>query len=423
MGFTKGEEDSLNRMQDAVHLQGVESKADRQARSKRRQAFWIVAYALSMTIMGNNLPAPLYPLYQQLWHFSTGMLTVVFAVVAVSVFPALLFLGPLSDVRGRRPVLLLGVALAIAGALVFILAQGVGWLIVARLLQGLAFGALSGTAVATLAEVEPSGNVQRATLVATVAIVSSQAIAPLVSGTLAQYAPWPTILVYLVLVMLLIPAFVGLWTIPETVKTTGASASTARLEIPRAIRRPFTLASVAVFSAFGTVGLISALGPSLASNLLHIQNRAVGGVVVFALLGTSALTQMLCRTWPLRRNLVIGPIAMIAGLILFVVATPLTTLTMFLLGIMLAGFGQGLTYLGSQELVSSIVSAQQRGGVFSVFNLVVYLGASVAALGVGFGTGLLGFYQATVTVVSIICILALLAAIVSAWTPLLARQP
>jgi MFS family permease len=113
-------------MQDAVHLQGVESKADRQARSKRRQAFWIVAYALSMTIMGNNIPAPLYPLYQQLWHFSTGMLTVVFAVVAVGVFPSLLFLGPLSDVRGRRPVLLLGVALAIAGALIFILALGVG---------------------------------------------------------------------------------------------------------------------------------------------------------------------------------------------------------------------------------------------------------------------------------------------------------
>ena len=162
---------------------------------------------------------------------------------------------------------------------------------------------------------------------------------------------------------------------------------------------------------------------ALASTLLHVQNRAVGGVVVFALLGTSALTQMLCRTWPLQRNLVIGPIAMIVGLIVFVVAITLATLIVFLLGIMLAGFGQGLSYLGSQELVSSIVTAQQRGEVFSVFNLVVYLGASVAALGVGFGTGLLGFYQATVTVVSVICILALLAGIVSAWTPLLTRQP
>ena len=409
--------------QDVVHLQGVGSKEDRQARSKRRRAFWIVAYALSMTIMGNNIPAPLYPVYQGLWHFSTGMLTVIFAVVAVGVFPALLFLGPLSDVRGRRPVLLLGVALALAGAVVFILAQGVAWLIVARLLQGLAFGALSGTATATLTELEPQGSVQRAALVATVAIVSSQAIAPLLSGTLAQYAPLPTMLVYLVLAMLLVPALLGIWTIPETVKTAGASSSAPRLGVPRAIRRPFTLASVAVFSAFGTVGLISALGPSLASTLLHVQNRAVGGLVVFALLGTSAFTQILCRTWPLRRNLVVGLIAMIVGLIVFVGALPLETLTVFLFGIMLTGFGQGLTYLGSQELVSSIVTAQQRGEVFSVFNLVVYLGASAAALGVGFGAGLLGFYQATVTVVSVICVLALIAGIVSAWTPLLTRQP
>ncbi len=409
--------------QDVVHLQGGGSKEDRQARSTRRRAFWVVAYALSMTIMGNNIPAPLYPVYQGLWHFSTGMLTVVFAVVAVGVFPALLFLGPLSDVRGRRPVLLLGVALALAGAVVFILAQGVAWLIVARLLQGLAFGALSGTATATLTELEPQGSVQRAALVATVAIVSSQAIAPLLSGTLAQYAPLPTMLVYLVLAVLLVPALLGIWTIPETVKTAGASSSAPRLGVPRAIRRPFTLASVAVFSAFGTVGLISALGPSLASTLLHVQNRAVGGLVVFALLGTSALTQILCRTWPLRRNLVVGLIAMIVGLIVFVGALPLETLTVFLFGIVLTGFGQGLTYLGSQELVSSIVTAQQRGEVFSVFNLVVYLGASAAALGVGFGAGLLGFYQATVTVVSVICVLALIAGIVSAWTPLLTRQP
>ena len=409
--------------QDMVHLQGGGSKADRQAYSKRGRAFWIVAYALSITIMGNNIPAPLYPVYQGLWHFSTGMLTVVFAVVAVGVFPALLFLGPLSDVRGRRPVLLLGVALALAGAVVFILAQGVAWLIVARLLQGLAFGALSGTATATLTELEPQGSVQRAALVATVAIVSSQAIAPLLSGTLAQYAPLPTMLVYLVLAMLLVPALLGIWTIPETVKTAGASSSAPRLGVPRAIRRPFTLASVAVFSAFGTVGLISALGPSLASTLLHVQNRAVGGLVVFALLGTSAFTQILCRTWPLRRNLVVGLIAMIVGLIVFVGALPLETLTVFLFGIMLTGFGQGLTYLGSQELVSSIVTAQQRGEVFSVFNLVVYLGASAAALGVGFGAGLLGFYQATVAVVSVICVLALIAGIVSAWTPLLTRQP
>jgi MFS family permease len=406
--------------QDEMHMQGeaVRPQVAQSARSRQATAFWLVAYALSMTIMGNNIPAPLYPVYQQLWHFSTGLLTVVFAVVAVGVFPALLFLGPLSDVRGRRPILLLGIALAIAGTIVFIFAQNILWLIVARLLQGIAFGAMSGTAAATLAELEPRGSVEHAALVTTIAAVSSQAIAPLLSGTLAQYAPLPIRLVYIILAVLLLLAFVGIWTIPEMVKAKKGSSSPPRLSIPGAIRQPFILASIAVFSAFGTVGLISALGPSLASSLLHVQNRAVGGIVVFALLGTSALTQLLCRKWPIRRNLIVGPVALLIGLLVFVVALPLENLALFLLGIVITGFGQGLTYLGSQELVSRIVTPQQRGEVFSVFNLVVYLGASLAALGVGFGADLLGFFGATATVVAIICLLALLAAIVSLRTSL-----
>ncbi len=404
--------------QDGVHLQDSEVKAQvgQPARSRQGRAFWLVAFALSMTIMGNNIPAPLYPLYQHLWHFSTGLLTVVFAVVAVGVFPALLFLGPLSDVRGRRPILLLGVAVAIAGTLVFIFAQNIVWLIIARLLQGVAFGALSGTAAATLAELEPHGNVARAALVTTIAVVSSQAIAPLLSGTLAQYAPLPVRLVYILLAILLLLAFLGIWTIPEMVKTKGASSSPPRLSIPSTIRQPFLLASVAVFSAFATVGLISALGPSLVSSLLHVQNRAVGGLVIFALLGTSVVTQMLCRKWPIRRNLVVGPFALLVGLLIFVAALPLANLALFLLGIVLTGFGQGLTYLGSQELVSRIVTPQQRGEVFSVFNLVVYLAASAAALGVGFGADLIGFFGATATVVGIICLLALIAAIANIQT-------
>ncbi len=314
-----------------------------------------------------------------------------------------------------------GLALATVATLVFIFAQGVAWLIVARLLQGVAFGAMSGTATATLAELEPRGNTQRAALAATITIVSSQASAPLLSGLLAQYAPWPTVLVYVVLLGLLLPALVGVEGIPETVTVkAGERQLSPRFAIPASMRRQFTLASVAVFSAFGVVGLISSLGPSFASTILHAQNHAVGGLVVFALLGTSALAQLLCRAWPLRRLLVLGPILLTLGLVLIVFALPTYTLVAFLLGTMCAGLGQGLTYLGSQEFVGSVATANERGEVFSAFNMVVYLGASLVALGVGFGAGLLGLYQATVAVVVVIGVLGLGAALASARTRMLA---
>ncbi|MFD0392709.1 MFS transporter [Streptomyces nogalater] len=61
--------------------------------------------------------------------------------------------------------------LAAVGSLVFALADNVGWLFVARLLQGLAVGAASGALTAALSELEPSGDRRRAALVSTVASV------------------------------------------------------------------------------------------------------------------------------------------------------------------------------------------------------------------------------------------------------------
>ena len=383
----------------------------------RDAAFWLVAYALAVTIMGNNIPAPLYPIYQGRWHFSTGVLTAIFAVVAVGVVPALLVFGPLSDRIGRRPVLLAGLALSTIATCAFIAAQGAAWLAVARVVQGVAFGAMSGTAVAALAELRP----QRAALVSTTAIVSSQAVAPLLSGTLAQYAPWPTTLVYVLLLALLVPALIGAWILPETAPPHARGQATAlRIGVPRAILAPFALASLAVFAAFGVLGMVSALGPSFVGSILHVQNRAVGGLVVFALLGTSALAQVVGRGWPVRRDLVLGPLLLAAGLAVFVLALPRQALVPFLAGTVCAGFGQGLTFLGSLRVVTGVAPAAERAGILSTFNIVVYLAASAAALAVGLGARFDGLYAATVVVAAVIGAAAICAALIGARSGILA---
>ncbi|MCZ9339391.1 MFS transporter, partial [Streptomyces sp. TRM76130] len=62
-------------------------------------------------------PSPLYSVYQQQWHFSARVLTVVFALYVAGLLGALLVVGALSDHVGRRPVLAASIALE-AGALV-----------------------------------------------------------------------------------------------------------------------------------------------------------------------------------------------------------------------------------------------------------------------------------------------------------------
>jgi sugar phosphate permease len=58
------------------------------------------------------------------------------------------------------------------------------------------------------------------------------------------------------------------------------------------------------------------------------------------------------------------------------------SLTVLIARIIVAGVGQGVAYLGARELLDGVVPADRRGAVMSVFFLVLYLAAALAALAV-----------------------------------------
>jgi MFS family permease len=108
--------------------------------NKTAKPFWLVGYLLFMLMVGTNLPTPLYGVYKHQWGFSSGILTLIFAVYALTIIPSLLLFGPLSDRFGRKKVLLPGLIVAAIGSILFALAHDVTWLFIARAIQGLAVG-------------------------------------------------------------------------------------------------------------------------------------------------------------------------------------------------------------------------------------------------------------------------------------------
>ena len=126
------------------------SRSDALGVSRRNAGFWYVAAAISIIVLGANTPIPLFTVYQSQWHFSTGMLTVVYAVYTLGVHAAVFLMGPLSDTVGRRRVLLPAIATMIVGLLVCIIATNVYELIIGRVLQGIAGGTGVTTAVAAM---------------------------------------------------------------------------------------------------------------------------------------------------------------------------------------------------------------------------------------------------------------------------------
>lgn len=93
-----------------------------------------------------SAPAPLYQIYQQLWHFSPAILTLIFATYAFSLLLSLLIIGSLSDFIGRRPAILIAIFLQILSMGFFLFSTNISMLFIARAIQGIA-GALAVSSI------------------------------------------------------------------------------------------------------------------------------------------------------------------------------------------------------------------------------------------------------------------------------------
>ena len=97
---------------------------------RHRRGFWAVAFAFLAVMALGTVPSPLYGLYRARDHFSLFMITVAFAVYAVGVIGALLLGGHLSDLYGRRRLLLPAVGISIVSAIVFVASKSLAGLLV-----------------------------------------------------------------------------------------------------------------------------------------------------------------------------------------------------------------------------------------------------------------------------------------------------
>ena len=168
-------------------------------------------------MLGTTLPTPLYVIWQSQWHFSSGVVTLIFAVYAAGVLAALVFAGRASDQVGRRPVLGAALGFSACSTVVFILAPSVGWLFLGRVLSGFSAGLMTGTATAALTDMLGPAKRRRASIVATVVNTGGLGLGPLLAGLFAQYLPRPTVLVFEVYLALLAAAALAVAWVPETV--------------------------------------------------------------------------------------------------------------------------------------------------------------------------------------------------------------
>ena len=363
--------------------------------TRRRVAFWLLAFVFAATMLGTTLPTPLYVIYQAQWHFSAAMVTVIFAVYAAAVLATLLLAGRSSDQAGRKSVLAAALGASALSTVAFIFARDEGVLLIGRVLSGLSAGLMTGTATATLTELVPASAGRRASLVATAVNMGGLGLGPLIAGLFAQYAPHPTTLVFEVYLAVLAAAGLCLRFVPETVSPRRRpTLRFAGLGIPERGRGQFIAAAVAAFAAFALLGLFSSLVPGFIGGVLHQDSHAVQGAVVFAMFAVGTVTQVALSRFSSRRVVLAGLALFLAALALIVAALAQAGMALFLAGTVVGGAAVGAIFLGSLATANRLAPPERRGHAISAFFVACYAGLIIPVIGVGVLSAFTGTFPA-----------------------------
>lgn len=346
------------------------------------------AYPLLLVLSGlalgvSGLPAPLYGIYESNWHLTPLATTVVFAVYAFAALGAVLVSGRISDVVGRKPVLLGALIALIVGLGIFLIADSIEMLLLARTIHGAAVGSIVVAAAAALLDLRPHHGV-RAGQLSGVSFNIGMTVAIVGSSLLAQYVAHPLRTPYAVVAVVCAIVGGGVVGLRETHSgRTGGRIGISRPAVPQQIREDFWFAALGAMASWSVLGVLLSLYPSLAAQQTNVHNLVFGGGVVGVTAFSAAMAQLVATRVPARRSAVIGDIGMAAALLLTVPVLLTHRWPLVFVAAALLGATFGLGFGGSLRHLSDVVPADRRGETMSAFYLLAYTAMALPTIAAG----------------------------------------
>jgi MFS family permease len=280
-------------------------------------------------------------------------------------------------------VLLTGLAFSAISALLFVFAGSLVPIFAGRVVSGLSAGVFTGTATAMLVDLAPGGRRRMASFVAVVVNLGGLGLGTLLSGLLADHARSPLRLPFIVDLVLLVPAVLGLVVTPETVQRHAFRLRFQRLSVPPEVRSVFIRGATAGFGSFAVAGVFSSVAPVFLGAILGRTSHALAGAIVFILFSASIVGQLLVSRLSDRRALILGCALLAGGVGLLALALWIESLAALIASASVVGLGQGLVIGAGLAAINQRAPVEHRGETASSFFVVMYVGLSLPVIGVG----------------------------------------
>jgi len=339
---------------------------------EHRLAFPAIITATAVALGTSGAPAALYGLYAQRWHFAPLTTTIIFSVYAAAALVAVLVTGAISDRYGRKPVLLAALVLILVGLVVFMTADGVPALIVARVLHGLGVGATVVAATAALLDLRPDDGARTGRLTG-VAFNIGIAVAVIGTGFLADHDRHPLVTPYAIIATIAALVLVVIAALPETHTTERAvRLNIARPRVPLSIRSQFRFSVLGAMASWSVLGVFLSLYPAMASRAVHADHVLFGSAVVALSAIAGATSQLLSGRWDARRAAITGDVGTALFVILAIPAVRSGHGLAIALDAAALGFFFGLAFGSSLRHLTDHIPADHRGEVMSAFYVLAY---------------------------------------------------
>lgn len=344
-------------------------------RGSGRAALSLGLFAVSF---GTNVATPLFLIYETRLDLSRWTLTALFAIYPIGLAPALTYAGPMSDVLGRKRVMVPGMLLSGGASLVMLAgADNVALLFAGRFLLGAVSGIVFVVASAWMQELGSADPMWTARLVG-ILLYSGFGLGPFVGGVFGQWGPGPLATPYLIHVGLVVVGLAVVRSIPETVVAAPGRRIRPNLGIPAGSGPTYW--KVMVPTALGVFGL-----PSLTFGLFPILLRpAMASVAVFTtgLVFVIAMTAIVpAQLWvgrvgPHRAapfGLILGTVGCGLGLVAFATdAWPILFPAAIAMGV-----ASGIAMTSGLRLVEWITVPTDRGALTGAFYAAAYAGMTM----------------------------------------------
>ncbi|EGD55042.1 MFS transporter [Gordonia neofelifaecis] len=358
------------------------------ARARAAVAGWpAVSLAVFTAAWGGNEFTPLLVMYRTASHMSAVVVDALLFLYVLGIVPALLIGGPLSDRLGRRALMLPSPVIAAAGSI--LLASGehsVPLLAAGRILSGVALGlamAVGGTWIKELSDRAgdpPSTGARRAAL----SLTAGFGIGAGLAAVLAQWAPLPGQLSYLVNVALALASLGLILRAPETRPRTSDGRLPDAMRIPSVAKPRFWLlvAPVAPW-VFGACAMSYAVIPAMMTERTPGTAIAFAGLCCVAGLTAGFFIQTIGKRIdrPGSVRALLAALGLVAvGMVLAIAVALHPSLPLAVFAAIVLGCGYGMALISCLMEVQRIAGPDDLAGLTAVFYTLTYLGFASPAV-------------------------------------------